>query len=933
MNQRFSINSIALGNIRRRRGNYLLLILGIVLAIYFVAAALLFADTMFTSLREQHYNRLGEQDAIVFNCGGAPLEELLSNGIFSEYGTAEILGCVLPDGKSRENSFSIARFDQAARELVCRKPLEGRLPEKAGEIALERSMLTRLRSNARLGDRLTLTLAIPDGTAFLEQPVEKSYTLVGILADKYIYFNLWGNAFPAYRDYPAGVLAAQEVIEPGGKEVLNCYGNYGRGAGKPFERLDRFLQEHEIIGEYGWSALEQTRYQLFGGYHGVDYDAGRQSITATSIFFMIIFFVLVGAACLGIINSFSSNLESRRRQIGLIRAVGATKNQIGRIFGREAFLLSLISIPPGLALAMLTVWGITRMLGDSYHFQPNLPVLAAVAAAGLLCVMPAASIPLRKACRIPPLQAIRNTALTRKMKHSRLPSKTSFDLPRLIAGRQRILYKGKQAGITSMLAISIVLLSLVSLVATPLLGEAAHDYGHDYALRKERDSFDWMVENDLHRPGITEQDRAEAAALPGVKMVSGEKILRVKLLMDRITPYILNSGFWRFDYLTPEPEDSLAGENSGLDTWHLKQYQNYLASKSKYGYAKDYLTVDCCGADEALLKNLAPFVSAGSINIDKLNAGEEILLIAPQTYGRYEEIDKDKNWFGRIDYQLDPKLEYQIYHNDMFQAGDTLALSLLYNDNPDAIPEGVIEYLPDQVVRIDRTVTVGALLEPQGGGRKYLQSSFASFFHPEAGNILTTNAGLKALGFEVPYNALAITLSENPDEALEEYLESGLQGIAARTTGVSLISNLALTRESREMAFGLLVAAGAVLLLFFAICASMINNTLSARLRAGRPGIGTLRAVGASWREIARFHLWQLISVFAWGTAAGLAAGLSLCGWMLAKNIIPSEIEASLPLWEPLLFVAPLFAICYLSLRAKVGAVFRGSIVENIREL
>ena len=196
MDRRFSVNSIALGNIRRRRGRYLLLIAGIVLAIYFVATALLFADTMFTSLRERHCNRLGEQDAIVFNCGEAPLEELISSGIFSEYGTAEILGYVLPDGENRENGFSIARFDNAALTLARQEPLEGRLPEKAGEIALERSALARLRSNAGVGDRITLTLLIPDGSDFMEVPVQKSYTLVGILADKLIYLNRWNTALP-----------------------------------------------------------------------------------------------------------------------------------------------------------------------------------------------------------------------------------------------------------------------------------------------------------------------------------------------------------------------------------------------------------------------------------------------------------------------------------------------------------------------------------------------------------------------------------------------------------------------------------------------------------------------------------------------------------------------------------------------------------------
>ena len=50
MDRKFSINSIALGNIRRRCGRYLLLIAGIVLAIYFVSTALFFADTLFTCL-------------------------------------------------------------------------------------------------------------------------------------------------------------------------------------------------------------------------------------------------------------------------------------------------------------------------------------------------------------------------------------------------------------------------------------------------------------------------------------------------------------------------------------------------------------------------------------------------------------------------------------------------------------------------------------------------------------------------------------------------------------------------------------------------------------------------------------------------------------------------------------------------------------------
>ncbi|MGI6616170.1 MAG: hypothetical protein ACOX30_09220 [Dethiobacteria bacterium] len=49
------------------------------------------------------------------------------------------------------------------------------MPENAGEIALERSVLSRLRSEAGVGDRITLTMLIPDGNTFLDTPVEKSY--------------------------------------------------------------------------------------------------------------------------------------------------------------------------------------------------------------------------------------------------------------------------------------------------------------------------------------------------------------------------------------------------------------------------------------------------------------------------------------------------------------------------------------------------------------------------------------------------------------------------------------------------------------------------------------------------------------------------------------------------------------------------------------
>ena len=152
-----------------------------------------------------------------------------------------------------------------------------------------------------------------------------------------------------------------------------------------------------------------------------------------------------------------------------------------------------------------------------------------------------------------------------------------------------------------------------------------------------------------------------------------------------------------------------------------------------------------------------------------------------------------------------------------------------------------------------------------------------------------------------------------------------------RNAGVDLISCYSHYQENKNR-IRPLDAAGALIILFFAICASMVINTLSARILASKREIGTLRAVGASEREILHSYLWQLVYMFSWGTIIGLVAELAVCRWLAVKEQIQAGITA-LPIWQPLLFVTLLFVICFLNVRSKVGAIFKGSIVDNIREL
>jgi ABC-type antimicrobial peptide transport system permease subunit len=225
-------------------------------------------------------------------------------------------------------------------------------------------------------------------------------------------------------------------------------------------------------------------------------------------------------------------------------------------------------------------------------------------------------------------------------------------------------------------------------------------------------------------------------------------------------------------------------------------------------------------------------------------------------------------------------------------------------------------------------VTIGAVIDT-GLDKKERMHSLNIF---ENFSVCTTNDGLSALGFDVPYEALSIYLNESPDAVQEEYLTVNLKNISAKTPFAEMRSYVAMARENRETVLQMLIAGAAVVILFFAICASMVNNSVSARIRAGRREIGTLRAVGASRADIVRSYLWQLLSMFTWGSAIGIAAELAICQWLIRPNLA-AFIQFNLPIWQPIVFVLILFTICFANIHSKVSGIVKGSIVENIREL
>ena len=114
---------------------------------------------------------------------------------------------------------------------------------------------------------------------------------------------------------------------------------------------------------------------------------------------------LLVVTALGIVGLASFWVQQRTKQIGIRRALGATRGQILRYFQTENFLLASI----GIALGMLLAYGINQLLMGRYEL-PRLPLLYLPVGAVVLWLLGQVAVfwPARRAAAVPPALATRS---------------------------------------------------------------------------------------------------------------------------------------------------------------------------------------------------------------------------------------------------------------------------------------------------------------------------------------------------------------------------------------------------------------------------------------------------------------------------------------------------------------------------------------------
>ena len=121
----------------------------------------------------------------------------------------------------------------------------------------------------------------------------------------------------------------------------------------------------------------------------------------------VLLLLAIVIALFGIANTLSLAVYERRREIGLLRAVGQTRSQVRAVLRLESLIVATFGTLVGLALGSFLGWALFGAIGER-NATADLPTaqLAVIVVVGALAGVLAGWRPARRAARVPVLEAI-----------------------------------------------------------------------------------------------------------------------------------------------------------------------------------------------------------------------------------------------------------------------------------------------------------------------------------------------------------------------------------------------------------------------------------------------------------------------------------------------------------------------------------------------
>ena len=887
--KRLTIGRIAAANLRNNRRSYLSMALGIVLAVMMITSMCLLAQGIVLKMQADVQDKVGEENGMLLAADDVTDDAMMATGMFTN------LAHVTNYASVADTNLYIGCYDDAAWMMLHRRFLAGRAPQSEDEIAMEQMALYRLGlDNTQVGDTITLTMADAEGNPTGET---RTYTLCGILVNqsenlKAEYYSSMYKG-KGYCTFPSLITAPQNQYS--GTTFLHIL--FQRNGFVSERTIDEYVTAH--FGR-SYCVFVKSNGQLQSGNMSVyENNLGLTNEASQLIIILLILGLsIVLAAGIGIATAMESQLARKTEEIGMLRAVGATRRQIRRIFGREAWLLTLVLSPVSVGLGMLAAWIVARFVPDKIIFSPTPAILLPVLLFTAIMMLASSYLPLRRVSAIAPMQVLKDAATMRKAR--RFKAKKQFKTASLLSWRQIRLHPTRQLGAAVMVAIMLLFVFGMTVSYYAISGENPLAY----ALQpKSHDGYGLFTQI-RYADALSGQSLQELAHLPQVSAVQEQRTLQVQSTSNHMGEYIL-------------------GPNGHLFSWYVKddvqQSQEAKDIRALLGLEQNefiltHVLVVCTDVNA-----LHSCIAEGQIDIAALDEGREVLIYMPEIWIDEVRIS-DYEWTGQVSRK--PLRRYSDHYvNDQYHPGDTMQIFQLISDSFEEFMFGEANVADMELHQAN--VRIGAVLTgPELPG---INGYFGE------GTIITTPKGLQALGFwNGNQNRVVVELSGELDAATEAFVTQEVNRIAMRGD-MTVYNYIESHRESHENTVRGRITLAAVILLFFAVSVSMIVTGVTRRLQSDRRAIGTLRAVGVDAGVIFRCYAGQALLGVGIGAVLGVASGYLLT----TTNVYYYYGMTIWPVYLMQLCIAALCGACCLGilwLRVK-RMVLNQPIVEMIKEL
>lgn len=912
--KKLTYSSMAAARLKANKRQYLSLVVGIFLSIFMISTLVFSVWGIYQAELQKRYDKVGYLDMVMLDNGLVTDDDIRSFDEFDRFGHAYISGIVT------DRNVYVGYYDTVGIELMNLNPVDGRLPEAAGEIAIEASAMDVLEVSWKIGETVELDITPVDGTS-----EKRSYTVVGILPERSMYLGISDHS--GLNQFPGIITSSDEpefTVGRIGTHYLMGLAKHATLDQAILSFWDKFQDWGGVIGDfYGLSITgEQRAYASLGGFIEADKDMLMLIMMAS---------VLAGSLILscgvGISGAMEGVLSKRQEEIGVLRALGATQKQIRRMFGRENLILGLIVSPLSILISLGAVWILSALLPGSLKFAVNVWLIVPIIVFSIIVIIISGYLPLVRASKQMPMSVIRDTAMLRRSKG--IKTKKVFSATKLIATRQVRLNPTRQIGASLLVGLMLLCSGLLS---ASILSYSDYSLG-DHAAFRITSSANWFYNGHIGFPvnsSMNKQSLSQIRGLSHVESIEIDRQMTVSVLLDHVPSYVAVAwGDPQLGMLDDEQfEKAMEYQGGNADFWRESREEDrsdYLKFVEEYNIPNEAFRTIIVTLDlnAEILDELKPYVESGKINVDAINSGNEVLLVAPEMWIKLDENGYGMNtWYSEEAVKNDPNGEgaFLAAWNDSFTAGAELQLLQLYRSDADG-----------PVSRLDVSPTVGAILSEDAN---LISAGMSDVY------IITTEQGLENMGF--PMEGLwQVNVYLDGDISLEEeeILERQLNAIARRNEGYSVFNYLENYREREAAKKQEILLYAAIAIVFFSVSVGMIVSSVTRQLNSEGRTIGMLRAVGADEKAILGCYSGRITASVIGGM--GISFGLFLLYFLIylvgalgRGYIVTSEINVMIIIAT---VIGVLGFLCLLVskflLQFRIREIVNKSIIDNIREL